>query len=1199
MSRRRLVLFDYDDVSSLVNLYNVGLNDQVCELISLQDLENLSSEEAEKAIKLEDGDAVLLIGGKPFNFRKEKYHFGIRNENYSDCAKLRRLAIAGGAFATCSKGVPFKNQVDYFLSDDITVHRQFDWNFADNIIHTLEDAKVFIKTLDSFPEDKQFGFDYESSGKALDYQFEISGASICTTDFGGFISFTDIRYNLMFVPNGEELYKDFLHNVLGAFLFKRMRNVWTYNMQYEYQVSKRMLNVDLYDLRDASVVNVLMGNHEKKFSLKWTAQMVEGVDVWDDEFDLISDLVNKMLYVEIDGGAKKNKQYVRRQDDYHNTEEWNILMSKYGSYQSEFERLIADYSWSPYMCIPSNILGYYCNLDSYYTLLLYIEMKNYFKPETWDVFSDNIRLGSFLQSTGINKDEQFRREYEKYCKKQLLWGITYCAEARCALKMQQHSTSMANINSYSPICQQLLSENNFFHGDAVEIAKYLLSTNIDTMDTNEVGINDGQLALKYGNDFAEAFVEKLKESMTEAKFKGKIDESVVRKKKLLSIFAEKLEVLTGIDKKIGKERKYLEIKNSKGKVVSKRFTLGKKHEELEKYLFYQRAYNELMKMSTKQLNDINNIPDTIYIFKRKWDNLVELADYISDNYFKSLSPIENDKICLEFTNLYKYQTVWLAALTESVMQLDGAEKFYLNKNITTVQDGFADFMFEWEKKFKNEQYNFTYPDKIFDLALEFFKEPESDQVKEIWSNFNGYKIQEKFFPSISDDIDYYRSTFNESDINDNFKFMRKLNLNYLLFKKYRKVLFTYIGTYDISKGKNVGMFLGEDKCVIEDPVTHTMIREANPDEPGAVTKMTAKFQVMEKSSKRWSSGYHTIISHSDIKDVVRAYPGQILTYFDISSAEVKSAGYQSGDPELIRMFNNGIDVYVATAKLYYKDKWDTMSDKDKKVARKAFKQIFLGIMYGMGKNLLASKLNCSPAEADLLIKTVYDAYPKLREYIARQQVFPLNNNGYINTFFGDWLQVAEWFDYVKASMTNNVREMKNAEAKINRLGVNLPIQGGTSEAMTSGFWNDIRVSKREGWPITSFITVHDSNTGSIPCHKLWGIKKYYDKNFTEHCKNYTGIMLLFDLMVGSGYESACEFKQISDDVIELSGNAHSIQMIIDRMNEDPELRFTTNIPREEIVPNYVEDAMVRFIKEGGCSMVKDESKYKVQFTKLN
>ena len=165
--------------------------------------------------------------------------------------------------------------------------------------------------------------------------------------------------------------------------------------------------------------------------------------------------------------------------------------------------------------------------------------------------------------------------------------------------------------------------------------------------------------------------------------------------------------------------------------------------------------------------------------------------------------------------------------------------------------------------------------------------------------------------------------------------------------------------------------------------------------------------------------------------------------------------------------------------------------------------------------------------------------------------------------------------------------------------MNLPIQGGTSEAMTSGFFNDIRVAKQQGWAITSFITVHDSNTGSIPCHKLWGIKKYYDKNFTDYCRKYTNIMLLFDLMVGSGYESACEFKQVSDDVVELSGTAHALQMIIDRMNEDSELVYETNVPREEIVPSYVTNPMSRFIKESGCSMVKDESKYTVQFKKLN
>jgi len=31
---------------------------------------------------------------------------------------------------------------------------------------------------------------------------------------------------------------------------------------------------------------------------------------------------------------------------------------------------------------------------------------------------------------------------------------------------------------------------------------------------------------------------------------------------------------------------------------------------------------------------------------------------------------------------------------------------------------------------------------------------------------------------------------------------------------------------------------------------------------------------------------------------------------------------------------------------------------------------------------------------------------------------------------------------------------------------------GTSLAMSSGFFNDLRVAKQEGWDLTSFITVH-------------------------------------------------------------------------------------------------------------------------------
>lgn len=99
------------------------------------------------------------------------------------------------------------------------------------------------------------------------------------------------------------------------------------------------------------------------------------------------------------------------------------------------------------------------------------------------------------------------------------------------------------------------------------------------------------------------------------------------------------------------------------------------------------------------------------------------------------------------------------------------------------------------------------------------------------------------------------------------------------------------------------------------------------------------------------------------------------------------------------------------------------------------------MLYGLGKKSLAERLNATEEEAEDIIQGLYKSFPKLREYVASQQQYPLNNNGYINTMLGDKLQVQEWKYYQAAT---SQREKKNQEARIQRLGVNLPIQGGTS-----------------------------------------------------------------------------------------------------------------------------------------------------------
>ena len=900
---RRIVLVDQNETPDFTKFFGCGLGN---EIYTLQTLQNCPDSEMRKIMHLEESDGIMLVGAEPFKFLQTLYHLGIRSENYFDCSKLRRLSIEGGAFAKIILDFPEPDVIKDFMSAEFAQPKDFSW-FQHKIISTWKEAMVFLDWLDSLPADTNFGFDYEASGMATDKVFDWSGVSICNINYGGFISFTDLKLNGMTDQEYDELKRR-----LGNFLRTRMDYLWTYNMQYEFQVSHRMLGVDLYNLRDASVFNILDGNHLKKYSLKWTANMVLESTVWDTEFDWISDTIDAMLFETV-GKLKKDKHKELRvtPDNFKDTMEWGMLCQKYPDYIDEFEALIRMFWGNPFMCIPSKILGHYCNLDAFYTLMIYEMKKSEYSQIAIDTFCDNIRLAARLHSCGIPKWEEYRVDYAKYCREQMAWGITYCAEARCKIKMDKHAKLMANIKKYNPICQKLLSTGKFYNGNAVEIVKNILVDHLDGMDAYDTGVNEGALVMTFGPDFAAEFVEKLKETMTEIKFKDKIDSSVVRKKKLLSVMAEKITPILGLDK----------------------LKLGNKHIELEKYIYYETAYKELMKVSKNQLNDIMNIPDKIYIFGRYYD-LQEYSDMISDNYFKCKSPIENDEIAMEFADLYKYQVSYIAAMFESTQQLDNTDKFYSTQGIVKVEDGFNHFMTEWKDWCNQISRQYSYPDKVFNLALMHWRNisagkfGDGDQIKEAVTNFNGYTCQAQFFPSCNDEYEEYGKVFEEKDLSEDFFFLRKFTLNYLLYKKYSKLLSTYIE----------GMFLQSDKCVIENPDNHVIIREADPDEPGAIVKMTPRFQCMEKSSKRWSSGYHTIISHSDIKSCISAVKGCLLSYFDISSAEVKSSGYASGDPGLISKFDAGEDIYIYSAKLYLPN-FEELSDKDKKMWRKRFKTI--------------------------------------------------------------------------------------------------------------------------------------------------------------------------------------------------------------------------------------------------------------------
>ena len=887
---KRIVLVSSEECHDYVGLYGLKLD---CGVYTLELLEKMDEEQRNNLLTLGEGDGAVLVGAKAFSYLREKYHFGIRGENYFDCSRIYRVSLEGGAYVRCAVDVQqalIPGLLEDFMSPNFT--REVNYlDFKWCVIHTVTDALRYLDYIDSLPLDTDFGFDYETSGMPMEKVFFVSGFAISTAKEAVFISLTDLRHE---VGESSEGYRAVLDK-LAKFLSKRMKHIWTYNLQFEYQVSHRIMGVDLYELSDASVVNVLDGLHEKNYSLKWTAQRVLGVKVWDSDFDRLSDLIEHMLLEEV-GKLKKDIHLELRvtPENFTNTPEWKEICKRYPGYEDEFKELILEYWGNQFMPIPSEILGKYCCLDSFYTLMIYLKKKSEYTEECFNVFLDNLRLGARLMSHGHYIDEPFRLRFEKYCKEMMAWSSTWATRALCWIKMQKHQSLATNIKRYKPIAVKLLEEGNFFQGNITEILKYILTNNLDYLDSTETGLNEGGLVMKYGQEFGEKFVDFVRQTASEVKLKGKIDEGIIRKKKFLGVLAEKTMHLFGID-----SLKF----DSDGKV-------NKKHIELEKYMYYRKIYTELEKINKKQLKDIHNIPEKIYIFGKKMD-LLEYSKFLSDNYFMCLSPEQNDKIIYDMMVNpiipgLKGKTAFLAAMSESIQQLPETTKFYSSRGITDIDEGYQEMLSEWKKYYdSNGEYESSlYPKKVFDLAFEFYGSPKlgkkvsvkgvetvlyqtADKVKEIWTDFLGFNTQTQLFPEYQGDYLNYESPFDpEVDLSNDFYFMRKFTLNYLIYKKHAKMLSVYVGPD--------GMFNKRAKWVIEDE-HHIPIRDADPDEPGAVKKNFTPYEVLKKSSKRWSSSFHTIPSHSPVKNCLIPAPirnkngniiyggdDQLLTYFDIN-----------------------------------------------------------------------------------------------------------------------------------------------------------------------------------------------------------------------------------------------------------------------------------------------------------------------------
>jgi DNA polymerase-1 len=132
---------------------------------------------------------------------------------------------------------------------------------------------------------------------------------------------------------------------------------------------------------------------------------------------------------------------------------------------------------------------------------------------------------------------------------------------------------------------------------------------------------------------------------------------------------------------------------------------------------------------------------------------------------------------------------------------------------------------------------------------------------------------------------------------------------------------------------------------------------------------------------------------------------------------------------LKKAFADGLDIHAMTASEMF---GVPIKDMDQATRRRA-KAINFGIIYGISAFGLANQLGISRSEASDYIKTYFERFPGIRDYMdwAKKQA---HDNGYVSTLFGRRVHYPE-------INTKN----PNHRAFLERAAINAPIQGSAAD----------------------------------------------------------------------------------------------------------------------------------------------------------
>lgn len=233
----------------------------------------------------------------------------------------------------------------------------------------------------------------------------------------------------------------------------------------------------------------------------------------------------------------------------------------------------------------------------------------------------------------------------------------------------------------------------------------------------------------------------------------------------------------------------------------------------------------------------------------------------------------------------------------------------------------------------------------------------------------------------------------------------------------------------------------------------------------ACAVVSGRFAVSDPAYQQLPKKYHYELSsgtefHINFRDIVVAGPNHYLIGFDYSQVELRVLAGLSGEPALVKAFNDEVDVHQMTAALMFGIPVDQVTKEQRAIG----KTINFSLLYGQGPKGMAERMGISIDEAKAFLQKYFAIYSSVKSWVDKQ-----TREG-----------VAKGKTVSKFGRVHPIWALESDKPAIRangeRLCVNAPVQGGAADVMRIAMVRCSRAIEQSGLEdqIHLIMNIHDA-----------------------------------------------------------------------------------------------------------------------------